>query len=86
MARPISLVYYFATDGVGEINPTVSGSNHLRSLQGYDSELGGYKLSFSSSGSSSLVYNHMISYAPGYEHIQTVMKYGLEIKQNSKGM
>jgi len=77
----VSLMYYFVTDGPSNVVPNIRKSQHLRSLEGEDSELGSYKMSFSAEGSD-LAYSHMISYTPGFEHIETVLKYGLEIKRN----
>lgn len=80
----VSLLYYYATDGTAQIEPQIHGQRHLKSLEGFDSELGGFNLAFHSQGND-LSYDHMVSYTPGYEHIQTVMKYGLEMKHANSG-
>lgn len=78
------MLYYYATDGVSDIKPVIRGQRHLKSLEGYDSELGDFSIGFNAQGTD-LTYDHMISHTPGYEHIQTVMKFGLEMKRASKG-
>lgn len=79
-------MYYFATDGVSRINPTFDhhDRNHLQSLAGYDSELGEFKVSFTSSASVP-TYDHMVSYTPGYEHIQTVLGYAFNMRHVNSG-
>ncbi|XP_067934654.1 mannosyl-oligosaccharide glucosidase-like [Watersipora subatra] len=82
--KQVSLLYYFATDGSAEINPKITNHRHLKSLAGQDSELGAFHLTFQSSGTG-LTHDHLISHTPGYEHIQTIVRYGLEMKHASHG-
>lgn len=84
--RRYSLLYYIATDGGSTITPNLDhrNYNHLKSVRGEDSELGGFTLSFSAAASNP-TYNHMITHTPGYEHIQKVLGYGFEMKHISEG-
>ena len=85
-ARRYSLLYYIATDGASKITPHHDHHNHkhLKSLEGDDSELGGFTMTFSAAASNP-TYNHMITFTPGFEHIQKVLGYGFEMKHVNEG-
>lgn len=81
--KTVSLLYYFATDGVTDIKPVFRGSDHLTALHGSDGELGEFTMKFNAIGEK-LTHNHLISYTPGYHNIDQVLKYGLNIKHSSE--
>lgn len=82
--KKISLLYYLATNGATDIEPEMEGEGHLTALRGYDSELGRFRLSFRMLGNDVMLDN-MVTYTPGYENIEQVVKYGLEVRQLGSG-
>ncbi|XP_075262055.1 mannosyl-oligosaccharide glucosidase-like isoform X2 [Convolutriloba macropyga] len=73
--RPIyvSLFFYVALDGQGEIESIVENDNHLSSIRGYTNELGYFDLVFDRQ--SNVNYNYLEAYTPSLHLIKEAIQH-----------
>ncbi|UYV60789.1 MOGS [Cordylochernes scorpioides] len=81
----VSLMFYLALDGPGEIHPVVERTNHLKTLHGSTPALGNFQIHFKSETSSWYYHNFLLTAAPpGYTHLKEVVKSTLQRYKNGE--
>ena len=77
----VSLMFYVALDGQGQIEPILSKSGqHIKAVNGYTEDLGHFKLIFPKSSSNTThKYNYLLTYSPSLDKLKDAMMNGIRV-------
>lgn len=79
--RLVSLMFYTALDGQGQIEPILSkAGTRLNAVHGYSEELGHFKLSFPKSPSNTTYrHSYLATYSPGLDKLKDSVMNGIRV-------
>lgn len=82
---PLSLLFYFATDGHGHLLPNVEGKSFLGSIDGDTPELGHFTATFLDKNPENVLhYSYLSAVAPGLESLKETVLRNLMIHRRTK--
>lgn len=87
MTAPVSLLFYVATDGQGQLSPSLTAKSRLEFVSGETDELGKFTVSFvdRDSGGSILHHSYLSTVAPGLESLKETVLQNLVVLHPKKG-
>lgn len=83
---PMSLLFYFATDGHGHLSPNVHDKSHLAFVSGETPDLGQFTAKFHDRNTENVLhYSYLSTVAPGLENLKKTVLENLVGFQTKKG-
>lgn len=83
---PVSLLFYVATDGNGQVAPTVTDKSHLQSVYGETEELGKFQIKFVDRDPKQVVhYSFLTTVATGLQTLKETVLRNIVVLQQKKG-
>lgn len=83
---PISLLFYVAIDGQGQLSPSVGAKSRLNHVSGQTDDLGMFKVHFLDRDTSNVLqHTYLSTVASGLETLQETVMHNLVVFQSKKG-
>lgn len=78
LTAPMSLLFYFATDGHGRLLPNVDAKSHLEYIYGEAQDLGQFTATFKDRNPENVIhYSYLSTVAPGLENLKETVLHNL---------